>query len=243
MPRPTYKKVNPIVEAGRQLDAEDEALLDAEIAEDDEGELYDPNDVSVDDMLEAVNGLDEKSRARLDATRKRGTSPHKTATGHQNRARQESREPAGRDRVGEWRPADTLFAPPPRPGFEQRWIRVRLGEKDDPRNFQRKFREGWTPVKLSDTSVDLSPPTAEFGKYGEVIAVSDLVLCERRAEIGISRKRWFRQRLERQLNSADRRHVDRVQRGDHAIRGGARVEKPSVGRGSRNRTPVQDDAE
>lgn len=235
---------NKIIEAGRRLDAEDEALLDSEIAADDaedEGQDYDPADVSVDDMIEAVEGLAPAARARLDATRQRGKSTHKTAPVHSGRAKQERREPASRDRDTEWRPADTLFAPPPRPGMENRWIRIRLGEKDDPRNFQKKFREGWVPVKLSDVTDDLQPPTISFGRHGDVVAVSDLVLCERPVGIGLSRKRYFKQRLERQLRSADRRHVDRVQRDDHVIRGGARVEKPTVGRGNRNRAPVQED--
>lgn len=245
MARPQVKKLNPIIAAGNQLlDAEDEALLDAEIAEDDDvGPDYDPRDVDVDTMLEAVNNLGPKARAQLDATRKRGTSTHKAAQVHAGRARQEQREPVSRDRIGEWKPADTLFAPPARGGMEQRWIRIRLGEKDDQRNFQKKFREGWKPVKLSDTTQELEPPTISFGRFGDVIAVSDLVLCERPMEIGLSRKRYFRKRLERQLRSADRRHVNKVEREDHLIRGGARMEKPTVGRGTRSRAPVQDDGE
>lgn len=245
MPRPIQKKVNPIISAGRELDAEDEALLDEDLDGEDEGRDYDPNDVDVETMLDAVNELPQKQRATLDATRKRGTAPHKQASVHAGRARQERREPVRRDREVDWAPADTLFAPPARPGMEQRWIRIRLGEKDDPRNFQKKFREGWKPVKLSDTSDELSPPTLSFGRFGDVIAVSDLVLCERPREVGLARKRYFAKRLKRQLDSADRRHVNKVEREDHLIRGGARADmKPSVGRGTRNRSaPVQDDGE
>lgn len=242
--RPTNRR-NPIIEAGARLDAEDEALLD-EVDAEDEGQLYDPNDVDVDTMLEAVNNLDERQRRALDATRKAGRAPARTqAQAHTGRAKQERRVPTGRDRPLEWRPSDTLFAPEPRPGMENRWIRVRLGEKDDPRNFEKKFREGWKPVSLDSVPSDLMPPTMNYGRFGAVVAVSDLVLCERPVEIGLSRKRYFAQRLARQLASADRRHVNKVQREDHVIRGGARADmKPSVGRGVRNRqAPVQDDNE
>ncbi len=243
------KKLNPIIEAGNRLTDEDHALLDEDLTDSDENEEareYDTDDVAVEDMIEAVERLAPAAKARIDATRKKGTAPYKNAPAHTTRARQESREPVARARVGDWNPADTLYAPPPRPGMEQRWIRIRLGEKDDPRNFQKKFREGWKPVKLSDVPEDIQPPTSQFGRFGEVVAVSDLVLCERPVEIGIARKRYFAKRLQRQLLSADRRHVNRVQRDDHVIVGGAKSDmKATVGRGTRNRaqTPVQDDGE
>lgn len=243
-------KPNKIIEAARHLDDEDEALLNEA---DDEGDLdgsdareYDPADLDVDSMLEMVEQMTPQQRAAMNASRKRGTAPHKAAAPvHQSRARQEARTPQRRDRGTQWTPADTLAAPPPRAGMEQRWIRIRLGEKDDPRNFQKKFREGWKPVKLSEVTADFEPPTSEFGRFGTVIAVSDLVLCERPEEIGLSRKRYFAKRHERQLAAADRRHVDRVQRDGHRIAGGAKADmKTTVGRGSRNRqAPVQDDGE
>jgi hypothetical protein len=240
MPRVLQKK-NPIIAAADQMDDNDEALFDSE---NDEAGDYDPRDVSVDDMLDAVGDLSPQARQKLDATRKRGTAPHRQGPTHVGRARQEQREPRSRDRSVEWKPADMLDAPPPKPGMEQRWIRIRLGEKDDQRNFQKKFREGWHPIKRSDVPADMEPPTIAFGRFGDVVAVSDLVLCERPLEIGISRKRYFRQRLDRQLKSADRRHVNKVERDDHPIRGGAKADiKPSIGRGTRSRqAPVQDDA-
>jgi hypothetical protein len=222
------KTTNKIIEAARHLEDEDEALLD-EVGEEygeDEGQDFDPADVDVDTMLEAVNNLPERQRAQLDATRKRGQAPRREAAPvHAGRARQEKREPVRRDRQVEWRPSDSLSAPPPRPGMENRWIRIRLGEKDDPRNFQKKFREGWKPISLSAVPEDFNPPSAAYGKFGDVVAVSDLVLCERPLEIGLSRKRYFAKRLQRQLDSADRRHVDRVQRDGHRIAGGARAAK------------------
>lgn len=245
------RKENPILAAARHLSDEDNALLDEVDAEDEsdediEAREYDTDDLSVDDMAEVMDRLPTAAKAKVNATRQRGQSPHRAAPPvHQTRAKQQTKEPTGRDRVGTWMPADTLYAPPPKAGYEQRWIRIRLGEKDDPRNFGKKFREGWKPVKLEDVQDDIEPPTEQFGRFGSVVAVSDLVLCERPVEIGVARKKYFRKRLERQLMSADRRHVNKVQRDDHVIHGGARTDmKPSVGRGSRNRqAPVQDDGE
>lgn len=242
-------KTNKIIEAARHLEDEDEALLNES---DDEGDLdgadaqeYDPADLDVDTMLEVVEQMTPRQREALNATRKRGQAPHKAAAPvHQSRAKQEARVPTGRDRGTPWKPADTLAAPPPRAGYEQRWIRIRLGEKDDPRNFQKKFREGWKPVSLKNVPVDFEPPTMAFGRFGDVIAVSDLVLCERPQEIGLSRKAFFARKHARQLAAADRRHVDRVQRDGHRIAGGAKADlKTTVGRGSRNRqAPVQEDS-
>ena len=241
-------KTNKIIEAGNRLTDEDHALLDEDMDDSDENSEareYDQDDVSVDEMFDVIEKLPAAAKARIDATRKKGTATHRATPAHTTRAKQESREPTHRARIGEWNPADTLYAPPSRPGMEQRWIRIRLGEKDDPRNFQKKFREGWKPVKISNVPEDLEPPTSKFGAFGEVVAVSDLVLCERPIEIGINRKRFFAKRLQRQLLSADRRHVNKVQRDDHVIVGGAKSDmKPSVGRGTRNRSaPVQGDDE
>lgn len=236
--RPT----NRIIEAA---DREEELLDQFPEDFDGEDEDYSNEEVDVDTLTAAVNEMSERQRSAVDATRKRGKAPHTQAPAHPGRARQEatSRSTADRARDLDWNPSSDLSAPPPKPDMEQRWIRVRLGEKDDQQNFQRKFRNHWQPVRLQDVPEDFYPPTADFGRFGTVVCIGDLVLCERPAEVGMKRKKYFAQKLARQIASADRRHVDRVQRADHVISGGARQDmKPSVGRGIRNRTPVQDDA-
>lgn len=219
---------------------QDEELLRED---EDEGEFYDDAGVTVDEMNSLMDAVDKNTARQVDATRQRGgkNARAQASTARPSRAQQARREPET-DRPGDWRPADTLYAPPPKPGNEQRWIRVRLGEKDDPRNFQKKFREGWVPVKLSEVDESYNPPSDKFGRYGDVIMVSDLVLCERSMRIGAARKAHFAEKLSRHLASAHRRAVDSVQRDGHRIQVGLKTDSIH-GRGRRNRTPVQDDAE
>lgn len=231
------RKKNPIIEAGARLDDEDQAFLDQE----DSDANFDTESVDVETLTQAIQDLEPAERARIDQTRRRGQSPHKGHDVHAGRARQAAREET-RTREVTWAPADTLYAPPPRAGMEQRWIRVAIGETDDPRNFHRKFREGWQPVKLSDVSEEYMPPSMNYGRFGTVVAVSDLVLCERPIEIGLARRKWFRDKLRRQLASADRRHVDRVQAEGHKIVGGARTDHKAIAQiRARHRGVVQDD--
>lgn len=230
-------RTNKIIEA---------ANLDDEYDNEDagEGSPYDTDEVTVDQMNDLMDSLDPRTKSGVDNTRQRGgKSARPTAAAvHASRAKQLRREDTSRVRPGDWRPSDTLYAPPPTPGKEQRWIRVRLGEKDDPRNFQKKFREGWEPVKLSEVNEEYNPPSDTFGRFGNVIMVSDLVLCERDISIGLARKKHFAGKLKRHLDSAHRRAVDRVERDDHKITRAFKTES-TAGIGRRNRTPVQDDAE
>ena len=77
-----------------------------------------------------------------------------------------------------WTRPSELEAPDPRPGYTQRWIRIRLGNDDDARNSMRKFREGWIPRKAETVPEGYAPPTFSHARLGEVIGVEDLILCE-----------------------------------------------------------------
>lgn len=77
-----------------------------------------------------------------------------------------------------WHRPTELEAPPARPGFTQRWIRIRMGNDDDVSNSTRKFREGWLPRDAESVPAEYLPPTIRHARLGNLIGVADLVLCE-----------------------------------------------------------------
>ena len=78
----------------------------------------------------------------------------------------------------EWHRPTELEAPPPRPGFTQRWIRIRNGSEEDVSNSSRKFREGWLPRSADSVPAEFLPPTITHARLGNLIGVADLILCE-----------------------------------------------------------------
>lgn len=78
-----------------------------------------------------------------------------------------------------WTHAASLDAPPPRPGFVQRWIRVTLEGDDDPTNVSRKFRDGWRPRLASTVPPGSTPPSISSGRFAGCIGVEGMLLCER----------------------------------------------------------------
>lgn len=89
---------------------------------------------------------------------------------------------------GDWAPAPFGSAPPPRDGYEQRWVRVRLGGNDDAQNFLKRTQQGWVPRPFDSVpqgfSVLKQTLDARFGDHGNVISNQDSVLMERPIAMG-----------------------------------------------------------
>ncbi len=242
---------NPIIDAFDNLEEEEQfeelSQDDLEEVEDDQADEFledaDMNELTDEEVLEEVDEMDEADRQEVARSRTRG----KASTRGQRPTRQTAAKKAARVRQPErerevsWQPANTLDAPPPLPGYEQRWIRFQLGDKNDPRNWSRKMRERWAPRKLDTVPSQHMPPTLSHTALGEVVGVGDLILCHRPREIGLARKKFFRDKTARQLATAERRQVDKVQRGDHEIKTAVRRDAPTVGRGRRRVTAQADD--
>ena len=77
-----------------------------------------------------------------------------------------------------WVRPTSLEAPPARPGFVQRWIRVGTMGQDDPTNVARKFREGWKPRPSTSVPATFHSPTIAHGKWAGCIGVEGMLLCE-----------------------------------------------------------------
>lgn len=78
-----------------------------------------------------------------------------------------------------WKRAMNLDAPPPRPGFAQRWVRAEFRSENDNLNWQGKTREGWRP--RDPASIPESEAYFGMGSAmgtSSVIRVGGLVLME-----------------------------------------------------------------
>lgn len=236
---------NKIIQASEDIDLDiDEELpnedevesdLDSEegtyIAEADEDALTD------EEMLEQIQKLDDQKLALIERSRQAGRAPTKgrhtgRATAKQSVARAHAPQ---RAREVVWTEPSALEAPPPRPGMEQRWVRFQNGDKNDPRNWSRRSRGRWTPRHLDTVEGEYMPPTMNHGQHGEVIGIGDLILCERPIEVGIARTKFYRQKQQRQVAAADRKHLSRVERSDHPIKRSIKHAAPTVGTGRRVR--------
>lgn len=103
----------------------------------------------------------------------------------------------------DWSRPSELEAPEPRAGYTQRWIRVRLGNEEDARNAQRKFREGWLPRSLDSVAEGYSPPTFLHARLGNVIGVEDLILCEMPVKKARQRNAYYKAKLNRMIEGIE----------------------------------------
>jgi hypothetical protein len=90
-----------------------------------------------------------------------------------------------------WVRPTSLEAPPARPGFVQRWIRVGTMGQDDPTNVARKFREGWKPRPSSSVPPTFHSPTIAHGKWAGCIGVEGMLLCEMPEKMVANRNKHY----------------------------------------------------
>jgi len=142
------------------------------------------------------------------------------------------------DDVGDWQPPALLDAPPPRPGYVQRWVRVRRGGQDDLDNFMARRREGWQPRDPSSVPGYIVAPTAAHGHFGRCIMVEGMVLCEMPAKRNAQRKAYYETRLAQQTTAVEKQLL-KVQTPGHPI---DRVAQTRVSVGHGKRPVLQEDA-
>jgi hypothetical protein len=120
-----------------------------------------------------------------------------------------------------YRRGTSLDAPPPRPGYVQRWIRCEFRTETDGQNWQAKMREGYSPRDPSTV------PDAEifFGshKHGDkaVIRVGGLILCEAPEQLIRAKRNAIREVTRRQEESVNLET-------DKASREGVRMGAPPI---------------
>lgn len=112
----------------------------------------------------------------------------------------ETRETTSRRKP--WAPPSRLDAPPPPPGYKQRWLRAEAGGQEDRINISGKLREGYELVR-ADEHPDYEAPTVEDGRHAGVISVGGLVLARIPEETVDERNTYYRSRAHDQVTAAD----------------------------------------
>ncbi len=98
---------------------------------------------------------------------------------HETRAQDEAHPPAhGEQWDTPWTQPSNLEAPPARPGFVQRWIRVSMHGVDDATNVAKAEREGWRPRRADTAPGEFQVPRIKEGRFEGVIGVHGMILCE-----------------------------------------------------------------
>jgi hypothetical protein len=87
-------------------------------------------------------------------------------------------------------------------GWKFRYIRTASLDKADLKNVSRRFREGWEPVKAADYP-ELAIESDLESRWPDGIEVGGLLLCKLPVETVDSRKAYYKDFNEKQLQSVD----------------------------------------
>jgi len=102
-----------------------------------------------------------------------------------------------------WTPQSSLPVPEPKDGWVFRWIRTSSLGRTDNTNVSRQFREGWEPVKAEDHP-ELKIMSDHNSQFKGNVEVGGLLLCKAPAEKMESRKKYFQELADRQIEGVDR---------------------------------------
>jgi len=109
--------------------------------------------------------------------------------------------------VTEWRRPSNLDAPPARPGYVNRWIRIRFSDGRDNARLRKAMHEGWRPVRASASEVQgHSLPSIQHDQLGDgdYIGAEDLILMEMPERVHAQRQEFYRQKKQRMTGSTER---------------------------------------
>jgi hypothetical protein len=152
-----------------------------------------------------------------DAPAEAGASRRDDRRAHDTRVDEVSEERATHQRrEAKWQRPTSLDAPPARPGYKQRWVRVSFRGADDPRNRNRRLREGWNPRPLESISAEWQGIASTAGPVTGAFVVDDLMLCEMPEDIYNERKAHYEKLTSLQMTAVEA-DLDKAQTGGHRI--------------------------
>lgn len=103
-----------------------------------------------------------------------------------------------------WETVMRTKAPPPRPGYVQRWIRLTIHGQEDLSNVMRKRNEGWAPRAGNSLPAGFFAPVVQHASMGNVIINGDMILMERPAKTHERQARHHQQMASLQAQSIER---------------------------------------
>lgn len=161
-------------------------------------------DAVSDEIIAAHVTRADKAKARAQTVKREKATParkqtHAVHADDVHTANESARQADSRtevDRDSEvptsWRLPSRLDAPPPRPGYRNRFVRFRNGNEEDAEHFEEALEEGWRPVKRSRTRQVHELTATTHGKYGGYYVKRGLILMEIPETLEIQRERYFK---------------------------------------------------
>ena len=103
-----------------------------------------------------------------------------------------------------WSPASILPDPNPVSGWAFKYIRTSVMGQNDPTNVSTMFREGWEPVKAADVpEIMHQRDNNPNSRYPDGVEIGGLLLCKAPEELVESRRKYFQDLAQRQLEAVD----------------------------------------
>lgn len=137
----------------------------------------------------------------------RNKRPGRSETSEERTPRQlETREKEERPQKG-YTPPSALPIPEPRDGYRFRWVRISMLNQSDKSNVSKRFREGWTPVKLEDhpelqLEFTIFDDDNRFSREG-MVEVGGLILCKIAEDQARLRDEHYETLARNQMTSVD----------------------------------------
>ncbi len=103
-----------------------------------------------------------------------------------------------------WVRPSALMAPPPRPGYVNRWIRFRSGNEEDRDNLDKMMSQGWRPLPKSKLRKDHVLTANLEGKYGQFVTKRGLILMELPEDLWLQRRECYERKKNIMTESIDR---------------------------------------
>lgn len=102
-----------------------------------------------------------------------------------------------------WVRPTSLAAPPARPGFKQRWIRVSMYGQEDATNAARRLREGWKPRPAESLPSNFPLPTISHGQWAGCVGIEGMILCEMPESLVERRNEYYADKTKRITDSIE----------------------------------------
>jgi hypothetical protein len=136
---------------------------------------------------------------------RRDRSADKREAANPTRAQEPVREPVhGEDEDRPWVAPTHLAAPPVRPGYGQRWIRVAIRNEADVTNLSNSLRAGWVPRRADSAPADFPVPSIKHGEFVGAIGIHGMVLCEIPAGRIVAREKYIKDLTQKQTRAVAR---------------------------------------
>ena len=104
----------------------------------------------------------------------------------------------------DWQQILRTKAPPARPGYAQRWVRIMTHGIEDVANVMKKRNEGWEPRLATSLPAGFFAPVVQHASLGNVIINGDMLLMERPLRIHEKQHRHNAKMASLQASSIER---------------------------------------